>query len=245
MADDASFEAPATVSAPMPPAIARAVNSIMKAVRGVAKGGRNVDQKYDYTRVEDLLGKIQPAMAEAGLLILPSEKRFQVLADTGLLIATYSFRLAHVGGDIWSDELEYSGMATFRFKSGGTDDKALNKCGTAARKYFLLSLFQIPTGLPDADRDDDTTKGARKKSAQAKRDGDDVKIREAIKANQTLTDLAEWDSRFDQNTAHLPASWLDSVRDEVLAWRDELAQQGTAWKARERELDDGFKDTMA
>jgi hypothetical protein len=37
-------------------------------------------------------------------------------------------------------------MSTCRNTKGGFDDKAANKCHTAARKYFLLGLFQVPTG---------------------------------------------------------------------------------------------------
>ena len=52
--------------------------------------------------------------------------------------------------------LRQTGVSTCRNSKGGWDDKSLNKCHTAARKYFLLSLFQIPTG-----EEDDADKGEK------------------------------------------------------------------------------------
>jgi hypothetical protein len=51
-----------------------------------------------------------------------------------------------------------TGMSRCRDSKGGFDDKSMNKCHTAARKYFLLALFQIPTGdIDDADSADGQT----------------------------------------------------------------------------------------
>jgi hypothetical protein len=50
-------------------------------------------------------------------------------------------------------------VSTCRNSKGGWDDKSLNKCHTAARKYFLLALFQIPTG-----EEDDADQGDRQPS---------------------------------------------------------------------------------
>ena len=57
-----------------------------------------------------------------------------------------------VSGETWPQPLRQTGVSTCRNSKGGWDDKSLNKCHTAARKYFLLSLFQIPTG-EEADAD--------------------------------------------------------------------------------------------
>ena len=53
-----------------------------------------------------------------------------------------------------------------RTSKGTFDDKGLNKCHTSARKYFLLSLFQIPTtDEDDADRGDNDAGYSAKKPA--------------------------------------------------------------------------------
>jgi hypothetical protein len=58
----------------------------------------------------------------------------------------YEFTLAHTSGAVWPDKPAHTGMSACRNSKGGFDDKAANKCHTAARKYFLLGLFQVPTG---------------------------------------------------------------------------------------------------
>src|SRR5215475_10420980 len=55
-------------------------------------------------------------------------------------------------GETWPHVLRQTGVSTCRNTKGGWDDKSLNKCHTAARKYFLLALFQVPTG-EEADAD--------------------------------------------------------------------------------------------
>lgn len=83
----------------------------------------------------------------------------------------------------------------------------------------------------------------RKRAAQAKRDGDDVKFKAEIDALD-LEGVAEWFENFDEKTAHLPASWLDSVRDRLELRREELMQPTEAVAEAEAELDDGFRNAV-
>ena len=85
--------------------------------------------------------------------------------------------------------------------------------------------------------------GGRKKAAQAKRDGDDVKIRDEI-ATLDMMGLAEWQQDFDANTAHLPLSWLDAIQD-MLEERLRDLQRPEDSVAAERELDRQFAETVA
>jgi hypothetical protein len=81
----------------------------------------------------------------------------------------------------------------------------------------------------------------RKKSAQAKRDGDDVKLKERIAAMDTAG-LDAFEEAFDEETAHLPLSWLDSIRDLVQLRREEI--EGEASVAEEAAaLDEAFRGT--
>lgn len=61
----------------------------------------------------------------------------------------------------------------------------------------------------------------RKRAAQAKRDGDDERFKAAIDVLD-LEGVAGWFENFDELTAHLPLSWLDSVRDRLELRREEL-----------------------
>lgn len=135
----------------MPAPIAAAVIAIMKTVKNVEKHGENKFHNYKFAKVEDLIFQVQPAMADAGLIITQDEIGHEIVADA-LMLATYGFGLSHEIGVTWAAPTRQTGMASLKNTKGGYDDKALNKCHTAARKYFILGLFQIPAGdLPDVD----------------------------------------------------------------------------------------------
>jgi hypothetical protein len=136
----------------MPEAIASAVNAVMADVTYVQKLGENTHHNYKFVAVGDLLEKLQPS-TKHGLIIAQNETAHEMIDGT-VMTATYAFTLAHKSGVVWSAQLHHTGMAAARTPKGNLDDKALNKCHTAARKYFLMALFQIPSGVdPDADGD--------------------------------------------------------------------------------------------
>ena len=138
----------------MPAAIAEAVGAIMSKVKNVEKHGENKFHNYKFARVEDLMFQVQPALADAGLVITQDEVKHEIVSDA-LMLATYAFSLSHKSGVTWGP-VHQTGMAGLKNTKGGYDDKALNKCHTAARKYFILGLFQVPAGdLPDADTEED------------------------------------------------------------------------------------------
>lgn len=136
--------------------IVQAVSKIMNDVGSVKKEGNNAFHNYKYATAADISHKIQPLLAREGLVILQSETERHFVADGAALAITYEFVLAHKDGETWPDKPKQTGMAAARNSKGGFDDKAANKCHTAARKYFTLALFQIPTGdYDDADKDED------------------------------------------------------------------------------------------
>lgn len=137
--------------AAFPPAIAEAVISVMAKVTFVAKSSENTFQKYNYASDGDILKQVQPAMAEAGLFLIQDEIARHEVADGRILAVTYGFRLVHKSGAVSPRIYQRTGMSLYKNERGNYDDKAANKCQTAARKYFILSLFLIPTGEdPDA-----------------------------------------------------------------------------------------------
>lgn len=82
----------------------------------------------------------------------------------------------------------------------------------------------------------------RKKAAQAKRDGDDAIIKAQI-ATLDKAGVVAWHAQFDDNTAHLPWSWLDSIRDMLELRLEEIA--GEERVAEESaDLDAAFRGTM-
>jgi hypothetical protein len=90
-----------------------------------------------------------------GIVIFQSETGRAMFDDDNVIAVEYSFTVAHASGESWPHAIKQTGVSTCRNSKGGWDDKSLNKCHTAARKYFLLALFQIPTGEEDdADQGD-------------------------------------------------------------------------------------------
>ena len=140
----------------MPPEIAAAINAIMGEVTYIQKRGENKFHNYKFAAIGDLLAKVQPAMATHGLIIIQNEKSHTLSPSGGVMEVAYEFTLAHKSGVIWAHRPVHTGMAAAANSKGGFDDKCVNKCMTAARKYFLMALFQIPTGdADDPDMDGD------------------------------------------------------------------------------------------
>lgn len=129
-----------------------AIAAVMAEITPVEKGGWNKFHGYAFARIQDLLGILTPLMGKHGIVIWQNEEGRE-LFDGGKCVAVrYRFTVCHKSGQVWTDLPLQTGMSNCRDTKGGFDDKALNKCHTAARKYFLLSLFQIPTeDMADAD----------------------------------------------------------------------------------------------
>lgn len=162
-----SGEASGPAEIKYPPEIVQAINAVMLEVTYVQKGAVNTFQQYKYASDGAILAKVQPAMAKAGLMFFQDELKREFIADGQLLAITYTFTLAHKSGAIWPIQYHRTGMSACRNSKGGYDDKSANKCQTAARKYFILGLFLIPTGEDeDPDSHDGETKDAGKPAAK-------------------------------------------------------------------------------
>lgn len=134
--------------------VLKAIAKIMEEVGAVEKKGRNNFHNYDYATAADVAHALQKRMAEAGLVIVPNQTKFELLAGDNLLAIEFEFLVEHVSGDKLDERPRFTGMASAKNSKGGMDDKAANKCLTAASKYFVLNLFRIPTGdYHDADSD--------------------------------------------------------------------------------------------
>jgi hypothetical protein len=132
-----------------------AIAAVMTEVHVVAKRGENEFHRYRYATMGDILKEITPLLGRHGIVIFQSETGRAMFDDDNVIAVEYSFQVAHASGETWPHAIKQTGVSTCRNSKGGWDDKSLNKCHTAARKYFLLALFQIPTGEEDdADQGD-------------------------------------------------------------------------------------------
>jgi hypothetical protein len=148
---------------PVAATLVGAVAAVMNEVDVVAKRGVNEFHRYRYAKMEDILKEITPLLGKHGLVIFQSETGRAMFDEDNVIAVEYAFTVAHVSGETWPN-LRQTGVSTCRNTKGGWDDKALNKCHTAARKYFLLALFQIPTG-EESDADQGENDGARRVTA--------------------------------------------------------------------------------
>jgi DNA repair and recombination protein RAD52 len=109
---------------------------------------------------------------------------------------------------------------------GQAHESALKEAETDAMKRGLMT-FGNPFGLALYDKTQSNVASlpTRKSAAQAKRDGDDVRIKAEIEACPTELDLNRWYADFDKHTANVPASWLDPIRDMVESRRNDIIEQ--------------------
>jgi ERF superfamily len=139
----------------------------MNEVQTVAKRGVNEFHRYRYATMGDILQEITPLLGRHGLVIFQSETGRAMFDEDNVIAIEYAFTVAHASGETWPQAIKQTGVSTCRNSKGGWDDKSLNKCHTAARKYFLLSLFQIPTGEEDdADQSESFDKSSGKRPAK-------------------------------------------------------------------------------
>jgi hypothetical protein len=159
-----STAAPAEVVTTLPAVpsgggLVAAIAAVMNEVHVVAKRGENEFHRYRYATMGDILKEITPLLGRHGIVIFQSEVGRAMFDDDNVIAVEYAFTVAHASGETWPHVIKQTGVSTCRNSKGGWDDKSLNKCHTAARKYFLLSLFQIPTG-----EEDDADQGDRRPS---------------------------------------------------------------------------------
>jgi ERF superfamily len=133
--------------------LADAVANVMAEIKPVEKAGWNDFHRYNYARMQDLSTELTPLMGRHGIVVFQNELDRQMFDDGRVVAVRYEFTVVHRSGEIWPERPRYTGMSSCRNTKGGFDDKCFNKCHTSARKYFLIGLFQIPTGDEAGDGD--------------------------------------------------------------------------------------------
>ena len=150
--------------------LADAISAITKEIAEdpIQKKGKNAFHNYSYARMQDILGGLAPLMGKHGITVMQAEVERGLLDNGNVIFATYDFTIIHKSGEVWPFPQRQTGTSKVRDSKGGYDDKGLNKCHTAARKYFLLSLFQIPT-TDDEDADSHDSYGGRTRPVPPKK----------------------------------------------------------------------------
>lgn len=218
-----------------------ALAKIMGEVGAVKKEGKNDFHRYTYATASDVFFGLQPLLAKHGIIIFQDEVAREFVANDTAIAVTYEFMIAHSSGEVWPHKQHHTGVAAAKTSKGSFDDKSVNKCHTAARKYFVLALFQIPTGDyadPDADGDvptgDHAGKQETKRPSQQKQTdrqqaiastnnvsagdkGVKAALLHAISLAETEADLSDW---YKDKQTQAALDEIDAVsRDDVRrAW---------------------------
>lgn len=131
--------------------LAKAVCQVMRQCTFIPQTGKNSFHKYTYASDADLLTVLQPAMAEAGLALIPHKVDHETVEHCQdrkgkaqyRTEVTITYLLLHTSGE----------QLTLQASGCGVDgeDKGIYKAKTGALKYALRHLFLVPTG-DDAER---------------------------------------------------------------------------------------------
>jgi hypothetical protein len=138
-----------------PPAIAKAVIGVMKAIGTLGKDNKRNDAgaRYDYASIDDFIQHVRGHCADEGLFIIPNEARDaetqEVTKKDGksavMWNARFAFTLAHESGESYGPI--YKGVSV-----PATGAQSAGSAQSYALKQFMRGLFLIPTG--DADDPD-------------------------------------------------------------------------------------------
>lgn len=158
----------------MPPEIAKAVLLVMRSVGRIAKESKNSQGNYNYASVDAFLEIVNPACAEAGLIIVPIElscdlTEFESSNDRGTKTRRqytfkYNFMLVAEDGTTWCNERDVRSVTV-----EATGAQASGAAQSYALKQYARALFQIPTGDEDADAADKLQASTIRATVQATR----------------------------------------------------------------------------
>lgn len=136
------------------PAIYQALVAVAAdlAKEGIAKDRANVEQRFKFRGVDDVMNALGPLLAKHGVIVMPevlSDQNSTRLTKSGATLHVVHVRVSYLfvaAADGSSHPVIITGE--------GMDmaDKATAKALSAAYKYCMLQTFSVPVeGTPDAD----------------------------------------------------------------------------------------------
>lgn len=131
------------------------IAAVSRTVGSLETDKTNQQQRYDYISADKILSVVGKAMAEAGLVIVPtiiSQTVYDATSPAGkkFFDAEVGFMMiVSDGGDATIEALWVG-----RGSDYSVPDKAVYKAITSGHKYFLMKLFNIGVGNEDGEHDD-------------------------------------------------------------------------------------------
>lgn len=224
-----------------PGAVIAAIAAIMAEIKPIEKSGWNDFHKYWHVRMQDLSRELTPLMGKHGIVVFQTEDGRELFDNGNAVAVRYRFSVVHKSGAIWPQRPLQTGVSSCRSTKGGFDDKALNKCHTAARKYFLLSLFQLASeDSEDADGAGPADGGKRPQGPQARRPAPSP----SGKLPPHLLPIIDGEAPEAWATRFKPFIEKAETEDEVNRWYDTNLSTFEKLKARFPVIYDGLVDVM-
>lgn len=137
------------------PRVYAAISAVTASLarKGIGKNQHNRAQDYKFRGIDDLYNALGPALAEAGLMMLPTVEAREVVERTTKSGTTQFHCVLRVRYTLAATDGSTVDIVTYG-ESMDTSDKATNKAMSAAMKYAAIQVFAIPVvGTEDADHD--------------------------------------------------------------------------------------------
>jgi ERF superfamily len=142
------------------PELVKKIVQVIREVGAVPKTGKNDHFGYAFRRHEDITNKLQPALANAGIIIVPVKKDM-VIKEPGYVMMEVTYEITDGEAAI---RFVGIGEGADKSRDGRAGDKATYKAQTGAMKYGLNDLLLLAGEDPENDRqthkDKDGTAGA-------------------------------------------------------------------------------------
>lgn len=146
--------------------LAARLASIAKDIGWIEKGGTNDAQKYKFVQESDVVAKLKPALAEAGVIVVPTHRLISVVPFTTAR-GSQQFLTTIESTFSFTDGAEFINVQTIG-QGADTGDKGVYKAMTGAKKYALLQAFLLATGDdPEIARDDERSETAKRSQKPA------------------------------------------------------------------------------
>lgn len=141
--------------------LAARLASIAKDIGWIEKGGTNDAQKYKFVQESDVVAKLKPALAEAGVIVVPTHRLISVVPFTTAR-GSQQFLTTIESTFSFTDGAEFINVQTIG-QGADTGDKGVYKAMTGAKKYALLQAFLLATGDdPEIAREDERSETAKR-----------------------------------------------------------------------------------
>ena len=146
--------------------LAARLASIAKDIGWIEKGGTNDAQKYKFVQESDVVAKLKPALAEAGVIVVPTHRLISVVPFTTAR-GSQQFLTTIESTFSFTDGAEFINVQTIG-QGADTGDKGVYKAMTGAKKYALLQAFLLATGDdPEIARDDERSETVKRSQKPA------------------------------------------------------------------------------